>query len=125
MLFPVSGVEVAPAVPVAVAFVVAAVTAPAGASGAFLLLPFQVSVLGFTNPAVSATNLLYNAVATPGAIAHYRHDGVLAWPLTRLLVGGTLPGVVLGGVLRVRYVDDPGGSRSSPPWCSGASPYGC
>ena len=31
-----------------------------GVSGAFLLLPFQVSVLGFTSPAVSPTNLIFN-----------------------------------------------------------------
>ena len=65
--FPVSGVEVNPLVPLLVAFVVSAVTASAGVSGAFLLLPFQVSVLGFTSPAVSPTNLIFNVLATPGA----------------------------------------------------------
>jgi hypothetical protein len=65
--FPVSGVEVNPLVPLLVAFAVSALAAPAGVSGAFLLLPFQVSVLGFTSPAVSPTNLVYNALATPGA----------------------------------------------------------
>jgi hypothetical protein len=40
-----------PLLPLLVAFVVSALTAPAGVSGAFLLLPFQVSVLGFTSPA--------------------------------------------------------------------------
>ena len=52
----------------AAAFVIAAVTTPAGVSGAVLLLPFQVSVLGTPRPAVTPTNLLYNVVATPGAI---------------------------------------------------------
>ena len=33
---------------------------PAGISGAVLLLPFQVSVLGTPSPAVTPTNLLYN-----------------------------------------------------------------
>ena len=65
--FPVSGVEVNPLVPLLVAFVVSALTAPAGVSGAFLLLPFQMSVLGFTSPAVSPTNLIFNVLATPGA----------------------------------------------------------
>jgi uncharacterized protein len=51
--FPVSGVEVNPLLPLFVAFLVSALTAPAGVSGAFLLLPFQVSALGFTSPAVS------------------------------------------------------------------------
>ena len=38
--FPVSGVEVNPLVPLLVAFVVSALTAPAGVSGAFLLVSF-------------------------------------------------------------------------------------
>jgi hypothetical protein len=40
----------------------------AGISGAFLILPFQMSVLGFVTPSVSATNFLYNVVGTPGGI---------------------------------------------------------
>lgn len=45
---------------------IAAVAAPAGVS-AVLLLPFQVSVLETSGPALTPTNLLYNVVATPGA----------------------------------------------------------
>jgi hypothetical protein len=37
--FPVSGVEVNPLLPLLVAFLVSALTAPAGVSGAFLLCP--------------------------------------------------------------------------------------
>jgi len=40
------------------AYLAAALTAPAGISGAVLLLPFQVSVLGTPSPAVTPTNLL-------------------------------------------------------------------
>ena len=65
MYFPISGVECSPFLPPAVAFVIAALVTSAGVSGAFLILPFQMSVLGFTSPAVSATNLLYNIVAIP------------------------------------------------------------
>ena len=50
------------------AYVVAVLATPAGISGAVLLLPFQVSVLGTPSPAVTPTNLLYNVVATPGAL---------------------------------------------------------
>jgi len=57
------------------AFVIAAVSAPAGVSGAVLLLPFQVSVLGTPSPSVTPTNLLYNAVATPGALYRYWRQG--------------------------------------------------
>jgi uncharacterized protein len=65
--FPVSGVEVNPLIPLLVAFAVSALMAPAGVSGAFLLLPFQLSALGFTSPAVSPTKLVYNILATPTA----------------------------------------------------------
>ena len=48
------------------AFAISLMATPAGISGAVLLLPFQVSVLGTPSPAVTPTNLLYNVVATPG-----------------------------------------------------------
>jgi uncharacterized protein len=60
---------------VVAAFVLAAVATPAGISGAVLLLPFQVSVLGTPSPAVTPTNLLYNVVATPGALYRYWRQG--------------------------------------------------
>jgi uncharacterized protein len=63
MVFPASGIEANPLILLLVAFLVSALSAPAGVSGAFLLLPFQVSVLGFTSPAVSPTNLIYNVIA--------------------------------------------------------------
>jgi uncharacterized protein len=47
MLLRISGIEVHPAVPVLVAFVVSFFTSMEGVSGAFLLLPFQMSVLGY------------------------------------------------------------------------------
>src|SRR3712207_4936014 len=105
--FPVSGVEVNPLVPLLVAFVVSALTAPAGVSGAFLLLPFQVSVLGFTSPAVSPTNLIYNVAATPGGVYRYVREGRVAWPLAWVVALGALPGVFIGAVLRVTYFSDP------------------
>jgi len=54
---------------------IAAVTTPAGVSGAVLLLPFQVSVLGTPSPSVTPTNLLYNVIATPGALFRYWRQG--------------------------------------------------
>ena len=53
------------------AFLLALVTTPAGVSGAVLLLPIQVSVLGVPSPAVTPTNLLYNVIATPGGLYRY------------------------------------------------------
>ncbi|MEU3854315.1 sulfite exporter TauE/SafE family protein [Streptomyces sp. NPDC029554] len=86
---------------------IALVTAPVGVSGAVFLLPVQLSVLGVPSPAVTPTNLLYNVVAGPGALLRYRHDGSLYGPLTRRLIAGTLPGVVLGAVLRVFALPGP------------------
>ena len=86
------------------AFVIALVASPAGISGAVLLLPFQVSVLGTPSPAVTPTNLLYNVVATPGALYRYRRQGQTGGRLTRVLVAGTLPGVVAGSVIRVEFL---------------------
>lgn len=105
--FPVSGVEVNPLLLLLVAFAVSALTAPAGVSGAFLLLPFQVSVLGFTSPAVSPTNLIYNVVATPGGVYRYVREGRVVWPLAWVVVLGTLPGVFVGALLRVTVFADP------------------
>ena len=85
----------------ACAFLVALVTTPAGVSGAVLLLPVQLSILGVPSPAVTPTNLLFNIVSGPGALLRYRHQGRLDGPLTRLLLLGTLPGVVIGAVVRV------------------------
>ena len=85
-------------------FVVATVASPAGVSGAVLLLPFQVGVLGTPSPSVTPTNLLYNVVATPGALYRYWRQGQTGGRLTRLLVLGTLPGVVAGSVIRVELL---------------------
>src|SRR5215213_11202324 len=105
--FPVSGVEVNPLIPLLVAFAVSALTATAGVSGAFLLLPFQVSVLGFTSPAVSPTNLVYNILATPGGVYRYVREGRVVWPLAASVIIGTLPGVFVGALLRVTVLSDP------------------
>ena len=53
------------AVALAAAFAVAVLATPAGISGAVLLLPFQVSVLGTPSPAVTPTNFLYNRHQPP------------------------------------------------------------
>ena len=107
MLFAVSGVEVSPWLPPLVAFVVSFFTSMGGVSGAFLLLPFQMSVLGFTSPSVSATNQLFNVVAIPSGVARYVREGRMVWPLTWAVVAGTLPGVLIGAVVRVRLLPDP------------------
>lgn len=91
----------------ALALCIATVTTPAGVSGAVFLLPVQVSLLGVPSPAVTPTNLLYNVVATPGALAQFAREDRLGSRLTKLLVLGTLPGVVVGAVLRVEFLSGP------------------
>jgi hypothetical protein len=105
--FQVSGVDTWFFVPPLVALFVSAVTSMGGISGAFLLLPFQVSVLGFSSPAVSATNFVYNIVAIPSGVYRYLKEGRMAWPLTWIVIVGTLPGVLIGYYLRVLYLPDP------------------
>lgn len=87
--------------------VIATLTAPVGVSGAVFLLPFQLSVLEVPNPAVTPTNLLYNVIATPGALLRYRRSGALTGPLTGQLLAGTVPGVVVGAALRVYLLPGP------------------
>ena len=103
-----ASVEIAFWVPPLVAFVISFFTCMGGVSGAFLLLPFQMSVLGFTAPAVSATNQLFNATSIPAAVYGYGREGRMLWPLTWIIVAGTMPGVFLGAVVRVRWLPDPG-----------------
>ena len=89
------------------AYAIALLATPAGVSGAVLLLPFQVSVLGTPSPAVTPTNLLYNVVATPGALYRYWRQGQAGGRLALVLIAGTLPGVIAGSVIRVRLLPGP------------------
>ncbi|MFQ6757119.1 MAG: sulfite exporter TauE/SafE family protein [Deltaproteobacteria bacterium] len=107
MYFPVAGIEVNPLVPPLVAFAISLFTSMGGVSGAFLLLPFQVSVLGFTTPAVSSTNQLFNIVAIPSGVYRYIKEGRMLWPLTWIVIIGTLPGVLVGAIVRIKYLPDP------------------
>ena len=93
--------------PVTIGFVVALIATPAGVSGAFLLLPVQMSVLHFVAPAVSPTNLLFNVIATPAGIISYQRESRLDWDLTRVVIAGTTPGIVVGAFIRIRYLGDP------------------
>lgn len=107
MTFPVSGVETNILIPPLVAFIVSFFTSMGGVSGAFLLLPFQMSFLHFTSPSVSATNFVYNIVAIPSGVYRYLKEGRMAWPLTTVVIIGTLPGVFIGYYIRVIYLPSP------------------
>ncbi|HUJ18789.1 MAG TPA: sulfite exporter TauE/SafE family protein [Nitrospirota bacterium] len=107
MTFPVSGVTTNLLLPPLTALVISFFTSMGGISGAFLLLPFQMSVLNYTAPSVSGTNHVFNIVAIPSGVYRYIKEGRMAWPLTWVVIAGTLPGVFLGYYLRVLFLPDP------------------
>ncbi|MEN8257284.1 MAG: sulfite exporter TauE/SafE family protein [Thermodesulfobacteriota bacterium] len=90
-----------------VSFIISFFTSMAGVSGAFLLLPFQVSILGFTSPSVSSTNFLYNIIGCPGGIWRFIKEKRMLWPLAWLISLTTLPGILLGYYFRIHFFPDP------------------
>jgi uncharacterized membrane protein YfcA len=90
------------------ALAISFVSATGGITGAFLLLPFQVSILGLTSPAVTATNHLYNVVAAPGGFLSYWRERRLFWPVAGVLIAGSAPGILGGIALRVRFLSGAG-----------------
>ena len=107
MHFEVSGVNTWVFLPPLIAFIVSFFTSMGGVSGAFLLLPFQMTFFGYTHPSVSATNQLFNIVAIPSGVYRYVKEGRMVWPLTWIVISGTLPGVFIGAIIRVSYLPDP------------------
>ncbi|PMP67652.1 MAG: hypothetical protein C0190_02925 [Thermodesulfobacterium geofontis] len=104
--FPISGVTTSILVPSIVSFFISFLCASGGISGAFLLLPFQVSILGFTTPSVSATNHLYNVFAIPFGVYRYWKEKRFYYPLTLIIILGTLPGVIIGYFLRISFFEE-------------------
>jgi len=107
MTFPISGVTTNVLLPPLISLVISFFTSMGGISGAFLLLPFQMSVLNYTAPSVSGTNHVFNIIAIPSGVYRYIKEGRMAWPLTWVVIVGTLPGVFIGYYLRVLYLPDP------------------
>jgi uncharacterized protein len=107
MTFPISGVTTNILFPPLISMVISFFTSMGGISGAFLLLPFQMSVLNYTAPSVSGTNHVFNIVAIPSGVYRYIKEGRMAWPLTWVVIAGTLPGVFIGYYLRVLFLPDP------------------
>jgi uncharacterized protein len=105
--FPVAGIKTYLFIPPLVAFSISFFTSMAGISGAFLIMPFQVSVLGFISPSVSSTNYLYNVVGTPGGIVRYVREKRMFWALAFSMISGALPGVLVGYYLRVTLLPNP------------------
>jgi hypothetical protein len=107
MTFPISGVTTNILLPPLISLIISFFTSMGGISGAFIILPFQMSVLNYTAPSVSGTNHVFNIVAIPSGVYRYIKEGRMAWPLTWVVIAGTLPGVFIGYYLRVLYLPDP------------------
>ena len=107
IVFPVADVKTYFFVPPLVAFTISFFTSMAGISGAFLLLPFQMSVLGFTTSSVTSTNFLFNVIGTPGGVFRYIKENRFAWPIALVIVAGIIPGVLVGYYIRILYLPDP------------------
>lgn len=102
--FAVSGLSLPFWLPPLAAMVIAFFTSMVGISGAFLLVPFQLSVLGFASPSASATNLVFNLVAIPGGMYRYWRENRLFWPLALVVTLGGAPGTLLGAWLRTHWL---------------------
>lgn len=105
--FSISGVTTNVLLPPLIALAISFFTSMGGISGAFILLPFQMSVLNYTAPSVSGTNHVFNIVAIPSGVYRYIKEGRMAWPLTWVVIAGTLPGVFIGYYFRVLFLPDP------------------
>lgn len=105
--FSVSGVETYWWLPVLAGFTLSSICSIGGVSGAFLLLPFQISILGFVSPAVSPTNLLYNVLAIPSGVYRYHKEKRLLLPLVGVMCLGVVPGLFAGVIFRVKFLPNP------------------
>ncbi|ACI21319.1 MULTISPECIES: sulfite exporter TauE/SafE family protein [Thermodesulfovibrio] len=105
--FPISGVTTNILIPPLVAFIVSFFTSMGGVSGAFLLLPFQVSALNYTSPGVSGTNFIFNVVAIPSGVYRYHKEKRIPWPLAWVIMIGTVPGIIIGYYIRIKILPDP------------------
>lgn len=102
--FAISGVETWLWLPPLAALVISMCTSMVGISGAFLLMPFHMSVLGFASPAASATNLVFNLLAIPGGMYRYGRENRMFWPLALVITAGGAPGTFAGAWLRTHWL---------------------
>lgn len=107
MYFPTAGIDINPIYPPLVAFAISTFTSMCGVSGGFLLLPYQMSILGYVHPSVNPTNQLYNIIAIPTGIVRFMRERRMVWPLVWMIIIGNLPGVIIGAFIRINLLPDP------------------
>ncbi|HDD35470.1 MAG TPA: hypothetical protein ENF30_01580 [Candidatus Desulfofervidus auxilii] len=79
-----------------IAFFIAILTVQAGVSGAFLLMPIQISLLGIVSPVANATNLAYNIIAIPAGVLRFKKERRFILPLIFSIITAAIPGVFIG-----------------------------
>jgi uncharacterized protein len=83
MFFDVAGIWVPPWVPSVLALVISLFSSMVGVSGAFLLVPLQMSMVGHVTPAVSAASLVFSLSddrVGKNALVKESRDGLKARP---------------------------------------------
>ncbi len=83
------------------ALIISFVASQGGISGAYLLVPAQIYILGALSPVVSSTNLMYNVIATPLSIYRYLREGRVVKQLALTLALGGMAGSIVGSYIRV------------------------
>ncbi|RMF91695.1 MAG: sulfite exporter TauE/SafE family protein [Methanobacteriota archaeon] len=106
--FPVAGIELNPLIPVAVGFTLSMLFGQVGLTGSVALLPFMISVLGFTSPAVSSTSLIYNITTPLGGIYSYQRERRMPWRIGLLAASGGVIGALIGPRIRITLLADIG-----------------
>lgn len=86
---------------------ISVLTTPVGVSGAVFLTPAQLGLLGTSALQVTPTNLIYNVIAIPGGLIKFARAGSLWNPITRVLLWGTAPGMVVGAIIRSQLLSSP------------------
>jgi uncharacterized membrane protein YfcA len=106
MYFPVAGVELNPLIPVILGALVSLILGQVGLTGGIATLPFMMSVLGFTSPSVSSTNLIFVLMAPLGSVYSYWKEKRMLWRLSLMAAAGGIVGSLLGPLIRVGFLTD-------------------
>jgi uncharacterized membrane protein YfcA len=106
MYFPVAGVELNPLIPILVGAVVSLVLGQVGLTGGIATLPYMISVLNFTSPSVSSTNLIFVLMSPLGSVYSYWREKRMLWRLGLIAGAGGIAGSFLGPSIRAGPLRD-------------------
>lgn len=89
------------------ALIIAFFCSMSGITGAFLLVPFQITILNINSPIVTPTNFLYNTLSIPGGLFKYIKDGKMNWLIALITLVPSIFGQSIGVFIRLNYLLDP------------------